>query len=261
MLTRRLSRIFRHDGRAFIVAIDHGMTEGPLKGLESPAAVLADIVAGGADAVLAGYGIAIRFEQALAPVGLILRIDGGGTSIGNLTPAGSFYSVADALRVGADAVAVSAFPGTPQEEMSLRSLAATITDAHRWGMPVLGEMQPGGFDAGPEFHTAEKVAITARVAAELGADWLKLPYAEGYRRVVQASFVPVVVLGGVKSNDSRVLFTTIHDAIQAGAAGVAMGRNIFQADNPAAMTRAVAAIIHEGASVEEAMSVLHQVPN
>jgi len=218
-------------------------------------------VAGGADAVLAGYGIAIRFEQALAPVGLILRIDGGGTSIGNLAPAGSFYSVADALRVGADAVAVSAFPGTPQEEMSLRSLAATITDAHRWGMPVLGEMQPGGFDAGPEFHTAEKVAITARVAAELGADWLKLPYAEGYRRVVQASFVPVVMLGGVKSNDPRVLFTTIHDAIQAGAAGVAMGRNIFQAENPAAMTRAVAAIIHEGASVEEAMSVLHQAPN
>jgi class I fructose-bisphosphate aldolase len=259
MLTRRLSRIFRPDGRTLIVAIDHGMTEGPIKGLESPAAALAAIVDGGADAVLAGYGVAIRFEQALAPVGLILRIDGGGTSIGNLTPAGSFYTVADALRVGADAVAVSAFPGTPQEEMSLRSLAATITEAHRWGMPVLGEMQPGGFDAGPEFHTAEQVAIAARVAAELGADWLKLPYAEDYSRVIQASFVPVVMLGGVKSNDPRVLLSTIHAALQAGAAGVAMGRNIFQAKDPAAMTSAVASIIHHGASVDEALAIMHQV--
>ncbi len=256
MLTRRLSRIFRPDGRTFIVAIDHGMTEGPVPGLESPAATLAAIAAGGADAVLAGYGLAMHFAEALAPLGLILRIDGGGTSIGSLTPAGSFYTVADALRVGADAVAVSAFPGTPQEELSLRSLAATITEAHRWGMPVLGEMQPGGFDSGPEFHIAEQVAIAARVAAELGADWLKMPYAEGYRHVVQSSFVPVVMLGGVKSKDPSVLLATIHDAIEAGAAGVAMGRNIFQAANPQAMVRAVAAIIHAGASVDEAISLL-----
>jgi fructose-bisphosphate aldolase, class I len=256
MLTRRLSRIFRRDGRALIVAIDHGMTEGPVKGLESPAETLAAIVAGGADAVLAGYGTAIRFEQALAPVGLILRIDGGSTSIGKLTPAGEFYAVADALRLGADAVAVSAFPGTPQEEMSLRNLAATITDAHRWGMPVLGEMQPGGFDAGPEYHTIEKIAIAARVAAELGADWVKMPYAAGYSRVVQTCYVPVVMLGGVKAGNERVLLETIHQAIQDGAAGVAIGRNIFQAQNPRAMTSAVAAIIHKGASVEEALGLL-----
>jgi fructose-bisphosphate aldolase, class I len=256
MSNRRLSRIFRPDHHTFIVAIDHGLTEGPVKGLESLEAILPAIIAGGADAVLASYGTAIRFERALALPGLILRIDGGTTSIGSLTPAGSFYSVADALRLGADAVAVSAFPGTAQEEMSLRSLAATITEAHRWGMPVLGEMAVGGFDSGPEFHTAEKVAIAARVASELGADFLKLPYAEGYGRVVRASFVPVVMLGGVKSNDPRVVLSTIHAAIQAGAAGVAMGRNIFQADNPGAMTRAVAAILHGGAGVEAALQIL-----
>jgi class I fructose-bisphosphate aldolase len=256
MLTRRLSRIFRPDGHTLIVAVDHGMTEGPVKGLESLGEALAAVVAGGADAVLAGYGTAVRFARALAPVGLILRIDGGGTSIGNLTPAGGFYTVADALRLGADAVAVSAFPGTPQEEMSLRNLAATVTEAHRWGMPVLGEMQPGGFDAGPEYHTAEKVAIAARVAAELGADWLKMPYADGYSHVVQTCYVPVVMLGGVKAGNERALFETIHTAIEAGAAGVAMGRNIFQARNPAAMTAAVGAIVHRGASVEEAMRLL-----
>jgi class I fructose-bisphosphate aldolase len=259
MTTRRLSRIFRPDGRTLIVAIDHGMTEGPVKGLESPAEALAAIVAGGADAVLAGYGTAVRFARELAPLGLILRIDGGGTSIGKMTPAGAFYTVADALQLGADAVAVSAFPGTPREEMSLRSLAAVVTEAHRWGMPVLGEMQPGGFDAGPEYHTAEKVAIAARVAAELGADWVKMPYADGYSHVVQTCYVPVVMLGGVKAGDEHDLLETIHTAIAAGAAGVAIGRNIFQAKNPAAMTRAVAAIVHSGASVEEALRFVYEV--
>ncbi len=256
MLTRRLRHIFRPDGRALIVAIDHGMTEGPVKGLESPANTLAAIAAGGADAVLAGYGLASRFAEALAPLGLILRLDGGSTSLGQLAPAGGFYTVADALRLGADAVAVSAFPGTPQEEVSLRHLAAVVGEAHSWGLPVLGEMQPGGFDSGPEHHTAEKLAVAARGAAELGADWIKLPYAEGYERVTQTCFVPVVMLGGVKAGNERALLETIHAAIAAGAAGVAIGRNIFQARDPRAMTRAVAAIIHQGASVDAALSLM-----
>jgi class I fructose-bisphosphate aldolase len=256
MLTRRLRHIFRPDGRALIVAIDHGMTEGPVKGLESPAAMLAAVAAAGADAVLAGYGLARRYAEALAPLGLILRLDGGHPPLGALTPAGGFYAVADALRLGADAVAVSAFPGTPQEEISLRHLASVVGEAHAWGLPVLGEMQPGGFDSGPEFHTAEKLAVAARVAAELGADWIKLPYTEGYERVTQTCFVPVVMLGGVKAGNERLLLETVHTAIAAGAAGVAIGRNIFQARDPRAMTAAVAAIIHKGASVDDAVKTL-----
>ncbi|MBI4315382.1 MAG: deoxyribose-phosphate aldolase, partial [Chloroflexi bacterium] len=82
MFTRRLSRIFRRDGRAFIVAFDHGLTEGPAKGMESPAEVLAAIVSGGADAILTSYGTARRFVQQIAPVGLILRLDSGTTTLG-----------------------------------------------------------------------------------------------------------------------------------------------------------------------------------
>lgn len=256
MFTRRLSRIFRPDGRALIVAFDHGLTEGPIQGVESPAQTLGAIVAAGADAVLASYGTALRFAQVLAPAGLILRIDGGGTSLGRMTPAGQFFSVEDALRLGADAVAVTAFPGTPEEEMSLRCLAQVISEAHRWGLPVLGEMQPGGFDAGPEYHTAEKVAIVARVAAEMGADWVKIPYAEGFSHVAQTCYVPAVILGGAKMGDERTLLATIKQAVEAGAAGVAMGRNIFQAKDPAAMTAAVAAIVHGGAAVDEALGML-----
>jgi len=258
MLTRRLSRIFRPDGRAFIVALDHGLTDGPVPGLGDLRQTIAAVVAGGADAVLASYGTAIRFEAALAPAGLILRMDGGNTPIGSGAPAGEFYTVADALRLGADAVVVSGFPGTPQEEMSLRHMAATITEAHRWGLPVMGEMAPGGFDSGPEFHTTERTALAARVAAELGADWLKLPYAANFERVVQTCYVPITILGGVKAGSAPALLENIHQALQAGAAGVAMGRNIFQSPDPAAMTRAVAAIIHNGASVAQALAILGQ---
>ncbi len=257
-LIRRLGRIFRPDGRALIVAFDHGLTEGPAKGMENPAEALAAIVSDGADAILTSYGTARRFAQELAPVGLIMRLDSGTTLLGGLHPGGQFFSVEDALRLGADAVAVSAFPGTPHEEMSLRTLAAVISEAHRWGLPVMGEMQPGGFNGGPEHRTAEAVAVAARVAAELGADWVKTPYTDGFDRVVNTCYVPVVMLGGTRMNDERAMLETIKQAIVAGAAGVAIGRNIFQADNPAAMTAAVAALVHRDAAIEEALGILRR---
>ncbi len=244
MFTRRLSRIFRPDGRALIVAFDHGLTEGPARGMEAPEQVLANIVAGGADAILTSYGIARRFAPVLAPVGLIVRLDGGSTTLGGMRPAGEFYSVEDALRLGADAVVVSAFPGTPEEVVSLRALARAIADAHRWGLPVLAEMQPGGFDGGPEVRTVEAIAVAARVAAELGADWVKVPYAYGFERVVSTCYVPVVILGGARAGDERQVLATVRQAIQAGAAGAAIGRNVFQADDPARMTAALKSAVH-----------------
>lgn len=256
MFTRRLSRIFRRDGRALIVAFDHGLTEGPAKGMESPAGALAAIVSGGADAILTSYGTARRFAQILAPVGLILRLDSGSTTLGGMRPGGQFFGVEDALRLGADAVAVSAFPGAPEEELSLRTLAMVISEAHRWGLPVMGEMQPGGFNGGPEHRTVEAIAVAARVAAELGADWVKVPYAEGFEHVVNTCYVPAVMLGGAKMTDDRAMLEIIKQAVQAGAAGVAIGRNIFQADNPAAMTAAVAAIVHKDATINEALGIL-----
>ena len=258
MVTRRLSRIFCRDGRALIVAFDHGLIDGPARGMERPAETLAKIVAGGADAILTSYGAATRFAREIAPLGLILRLDGGGTKLGKMGPGSQFYTVQDALRLGADAVAVSAFPGSPQEETTLHTLATVIGEAHAWGLPVMGEMVPGGFDSGPEYRTAESIAIAARVAAELGADWVKIPYADGFDRVVETCYVPAVILGGARKGSERAMLETIRHALDAGAAGVAIGRNIFQADDPAAMTAAVAAIVHKGAAVDEAMTILEK---
>jgi DhnA family fructose-bisphosphate aldolase class Ia len=257
--TRRLNQIFQPDGRALIVAFDHGMIDGPAKGMEQPARTLAQIVAGGADAILTTYGMATRFAKEIAGLGLILRLDGGGTILGKMDgPGAQFYTIEDALRLGASAVAVSAFPGSSKEEATLETLARVTREAHAWGLPVMGEMVPGGFDSGPEFRTAASIAISARVAAELGADWVKVPYAAGFERVTTTCYVPAVILGGAKKGSERTMLETIKSALEAGAVGVAIGRNIFQADNPAAMTAAVAALLHRDASVDEAMEILDQ---
>ncbi|NOX60541.1 MAG: deoxyribose-phosphate aldolase [Chloroflexi bacterium] len=256
MFTRRLHHIFQADGRALIVAFDHGLIDGPARGMEQPAAVLRQIAAGRADAILTSYGTALRFAAEIAPLGLILRLDGGGTKLGKMGPGSQFYTVEDALRLGADAVAVSAFPGAAEEEDTLRTLARVVGLAHQWGVPVMAEMIPGGFDSGPEYRTAESIAIAARVAAELGADWVKIPYSDGFEHVAETCYVPAVILGGAKKGDERLMLETIRRALDAGAKGVAIGRNIFQAENPQAMTAAIAALIHDDASVEQALRIL-----
>jgi DhnA family fructose-bisphosphate aldolase class Ia len=256
-----MNRIFRPDGRALIVALDHGLLDGPCPGLEKPAETIAKIVAGGADAILTSYGIAQRFAKELAPLGLILRGDGAATNLGKQSdgPSSSlFFKVEEALRLGADALAVTALPGSAKEEPTLENLATMVGAAHRWGVPVLGEMVPGGFDSGPEYRTQENIAMSARIGVELGADFIKTPYAPGFEAVTDTCFRPVVILGGSKRGSERDMLVDIKAAIDAGGAGVAIGRNIFQADDPVAMTAAVAAILHQGVSVDEAMTILEQ---
>lgn len=257
MTTRRLNRIFRPDGRVVIVALDHGLLDGPCAGFERPGDTIAKVVEGGADAILTSFGIATRFARELSGVGLILRSDGASTNLG--TPSSgsttSFFGVEDALRVGADALVVSALPGSDKEDSTLENLSRTIGQAHRWEMPVLAEMVPGGFNSPPEMRGADSVALAARLGAELGADFIKAPYCSGYETVTSGTFVPVVILGGSKGSEAMML-ADIRAAVDAGAAGVAIGRNVFQSANPTAMTAAIAAIVHRDASVEQALALL-----
>ncbi len=256
MIERRLNRIFQPDGKALIVAFDHGMLDGPAPGMEQPGKTLEKIVAGGADAILTTYGTARRFAREIASLGLILRMDGGGTKLGDMGPGSQFYGIESAIMIGADAVAVSAFPGAENEEESLATLAEVIGEAHQWNIPVMGEMVPGGFDSPKELRTAESIAVAARVGAELGSDWVKIPYADGFERVTSTCYVPAVILGGAKKGGEEEMLKKIKAALDVGAKGVAIGRNIFQAENPTAMTRAIAALIHEDAAIAEALGIL-----
>lgn len=255
MKTRRLGRIFRPDGRALIVAMDHGAILGPSKGLERPGETIAKVVAGGADAVMTSFGIAGHFARELAPIGLILRADGAPTRLGPDVAAPIWFGVEAALRLGADAICVSAFPGYHIETETLDSLATVAREAQAWGLPLQAEMVPGGMGSGPEMRTVENIALAARLGAELGADWVKVPYATGFEQVTSSCFKPVVILGGSKRGSVREILAEVRDALDAGAVGITMGRNIFESEHPEAMTAALATIIHDDASVEDALAL------
>lgn len=257
----RARHIFAADGRTVIVALDHAAYFGPMAGLERPGEMLRTIVEAGADAVLTTAGVVARFGDCLGRAGLILRVDGGST-VRDPQPAGlrQVVSVERALRLGADALACMGMIGFPDESASLRVLAGLADDCNRWGLLLLAEMLVQGRDGGKP--TAEDVAFAARVGVEMGADFIKTLYIgppETYRAVTETCYAPVVVLGGEKAADDRGVLAAVAGALEAGAAGVAIGRNVWQHPDPAGMVRALVALVHGGATVDEALGKLEGV--
>jgi DhnA family fructose-bisphosphate aldolase class Ia len=152
-------------------------------------------------------------------------------------------SVEDALRLGADAVAVMGICGTPEESDSLEALGQVATECRRLGMPLMAEMLPLGYQGKPN---VKQIALAARIGAELGADIIKTKYAgtsEEYREVTDTCFVPVLTLGGSARSSDEVI-AEIQGAMRAGAAGVAFGRNVWQAEDVAAITRSLVQVVH-----------------
>lgn len=255
--TRRLQHLFQPDGRVFIVAMDHGTNAGAPPGLENPGETIARIAAGGADAVIVNYGVARQFSRVLAGLGLILRLDLAPTILGQGHSSRLIYGVEEALRLDADAVIVNAGPGAGVEETTLPQLAAIARQADAWGLPLIGEISPGGFDSDPCIRTLANIQLGARIASELGVDIIKTIYHPGFQAVTETSFVPVVVLGGAKTSDERAFLTAIREALEAGAAGVAIGRNVWGHPRPEKMAAALAAMIHRNTSVEDALAIIY----
>ncbi|NIV37554.1 MAG: aldolase [Anaerolineae bacterium] len=258
----RLNHIFRENGKTLIVAMDHGSVFGTMDGLEKPGEVIQKVRSGGADAILTTYGVGKQFVKEIGDMGLILRVDGGHSALApEWGPLQLVYQVQDALRLGADAVGTMGMPGSQFQAQTLPYLSELIGQCAEWNMPVLAEMLPGGFESPETLWTPENVADACRIGAELGADIIKTTYTgdvNSFARLVEQVYVPIVVLGGTKSDDPRYLLEMIHGAMQAGARGVACGRNIYQWQDPAKMVQAVAAIIHDGATVDAALDLLNQ---
>jgi DhnA family fructose-bisphosphate aldolase class Ia len=256
----RMNHIFRENGRTFIVAMDHAALFGMMDGLESPGEVIRQVREGGADAILTSYGVSKQFVEEIGGMGLIMRADGGLSSLAKeRSPLHLIYGVEDALRLGADAVGSMGMPGSRFESQMLPYLSELVGECAEWGMPVMAEMLPGGFENPAEMWTAENIGHACRIGAELGVDFIKTTYSgdpESFRKIVEQVYVPIVVLGGSKSEDPRDLLESIYGAIQAGASGVACGRNICQCGDPTKMAAAVAAIIHDGANVDAALDIL-----
>jgi len=256
----RLERIMnRKTKRTVIVPMDHGLGSGPIKGLIDMAKTVDLVAEGGANAVLGHIGLPLFGHRGYGrDVGLILHLSGS-TSLA-IDPNNKVLvtPVEDAIKMGADGVSVHINVGANTDYEMLRKLGMVASKCREWGMPLLAMMYPRGKKIDSE-HGVEYVKIASRAAAELGVDIVKTNYTgdiDSFREVTKGCPVPVVVAGGPKMETTEDLLKMVHDAMEAGGSGVAIGRNIFQSDNPTKMTRAIAGIVHENYSVEEAMKEL-----
>ncbi|MEJ5328432.1 MAG: 2-amino-3,7-dideoxy-D-threo-hept-6-ulosonate synthase [Candidatus Bathyarchaeia archaeon] len=253
---RRLRRIFQKDNRTVIVPMDHGISMGPIKGITNMQAIIDQLVKGGVDAVVVNKGIAKRVD--VDDAGLIVHL----SAISNLAPSAhnkvQVCTVQEALRIGADAVSVHINVGAADEDKMLQKLGRVADECDVYGVPLLAMMYPRGPKIQSE-HAVEVVAHAARLGAELGADIIKTNYTgdvESFKTVVEGCPVPVIIAGGPKCKTDAEILQMAWESLNAGSAGLSIGRNVFQHENPTLMVKALSAIVHGGASVEEALKIL-----
>ncbi len=252
----RLERIINRDsGKTVIVPMDHGITMGPIKGLENMKNTVDKMAAGGTNAIVLHKGIVkAGHRQRGKDVGLIIHLSASTV----LSPFPNckipVCSVEEAIRWGADAVSVHVNLGAEDDYKMLEFLGETSEICHYWGMPLLAMVYTRGQKIENEYDV-KYVKHAARVGAELGADIVKVNYTgtpETFREVVQGCPVPVVIAGGEKVETDQDLLNMVAGSLESGAMGVSIGRNAFQHNNPEAVVRAISMMVHDGVSVEEA---------
>jgi len=241
--SRRLGRLFTGEKqRCLLSPLDHGGWLGPVKGLNRPRQIVEQVISGGANALLISPG----FYRAVAPVvpshtAIVLRVSMTAGLSEKGTQETPVATVETALAMDVDAVAVSVFFGRDGDIEIYRWLGNLIDVCRAFEMPVVAEMMP------PEdrFFDATAIAHAARIGMEIGADVIKTNYCgerEAFREVVQSVPLPIIIAGG-PSTGNMTTVELVQDAIAAGAAGVAIGRRVWQSDEPAAVTRQIADIL------------------
>ncbi|AIG96946.1 putative phospho-2-dehydro-3-deoxyheptonate aldolase [Archaeoglobus fulgidus DSM 8774] len=255
----RIERIINRESRnTVIVPMDHGVSMGPIEGLKNLAETVNAVAEGGANAIVLHKGVVGFGHRGYGKdVGLIIHLSASTSLAPDPNEKVLVCTVEEAIKLGADAVSVHVNVGSKTEAYQLRKLGEISKIAGEWGMPLLAMMYPRG-DGINQFDE-KAVALAARVGAELGADIIKTNFTgdvESFRRVVDGCPVPVVVAGGPKMGSDEDILRMVRMAMDAGARGVAIGRNIFQANNPTKMTRAISMIVHDNADVSEALEFL-----
>ena len=247
-MQNRLARIFRPEtGRTVMLAIDHGYFQGPTSGLERVDLNILPLVPY-ADALMLTRGILRSVVPPTIQQGFVVRASGGPSILKELSNEQIAIDVEDAVRLGASALAVQVFIGGEFETQSVHNMTLLVDEGLRRGIPVLGVTAVGK----ELVRDARYLGLATRIIAELGAQVVKTYYCEsGFERVVAGCPVPIIMAGGKKLPELDAL-TMARRAIDAGALGVDMGRNIFQSDAPTAMIQAVRKVVHEGASAGEA---------
>ena len=248
----RMKRMFREDGKSLIVAMDHGQVMGPLPGLIDPAPAIKGVVRGGADAVMTTLGLVEQYG------GLIAGRTGFVFSSPSMEDMESTVKLA--VRFGADAIRLFVKITGEDDSAMMASLWSASLECKKRGLPLLAEIYPTKSEQIPDPLDKDVLAKYSRIGAESGADFIKTFYTgsvDSFRYVVESCPVPVVVLGGPRMKTDRQALQVVKDSMEAGAAGVAFGRNIWQNKDPEGITRAIAGIIHRGWTLERALGHVH----
>ena len=251
-LSARLDRISTND-RYLIVPMDHGITMGAVDGLVDIESTIDGVTRGGADAVLTQRGVAPRVHPNKNGAGYIVHVNGSTTIGPDESDKRVTATAEDAVRAGADAVSFHINVGSDHEPDQIEELAELTADAERLGLPVLAMAYARG--PGVDETDPESLGHAVRLAEELGADVVKTGYSgdgDSFARVTESTRLPVVIAGGSKGTD-RETVEMVRGAMDGDAAGVSMGRSIFQHEDPEGIARAVSAVVHDDADVEEAL--------
>jgi 2-amino-4,5-dihydroxy-6-oxo-7-(phosphonooxy)heptanoate synthase len=256
----RLQRLHHHDEeRLFIVPLDHSVTDGPIAPGSDLDLLVGRLATNRVDAVVVHKGVLRHLDsQWFTRTSLIVHLSASTRHAPDPDAKYLVATVEEALRLGADAVSVHVNIGCAEERQQVSDLALVADACDRWNMPLMAMMYPRG----PKISNPQDpglVAHAAQLAADLGADLVKTPYVGSVAEmadVARACPVPVIVVGGPRREDSGAVVSFVEDALRGGAAGVAMGRNVFQAPDPGAMARRLSAVIHRDLGLAVAESAL-----
>ncbi|MGZ7117760.1 MAG: 2-amino-3,7-dideoxy-D-threo-hept-6-ulosonate synthase [Methanobacterium sp.] len=256
----RIERIInRKTGRAVIVPMDHGVSIGPVPGIENMSETIDEVASGGANAVIMHKGMVGTGHRGYGrDIGLIIHLSASTSLSPDPDHKVMVTTVEKAVRIGADAVSVHVNVGSEMEPDMLEILGITSEICDEWGMPLIAMMYPRGEKIDNE-HNVDVVKLSARAGAELGADIIKTNYTgdpDTFSEVVNGCPVPVVIAGGPKVETNEELLEMVKNSVNVGGAGVAIGRNIFQALSPRKTTRAIAEIVHNNMEVKEALKII-----
>lgn len=252
----RLARIFSpKSGKTVMLAIDHGYFQGPTTGLERIDVTIKPLVPY-ADALMCTRGILRSVINPEAGNPVVMRASGGPSILKDLSNEQIAVNMEDALRMNVSAVAVQVFVGGECETQSINNMTRLVDEGMRYGMPVLGVTAVGK----DLVRDSRYIGLASRMLAELGAAIIKTYYCDNFEKVVAACPVPIIIAGGKKLAEFDAL-SMARNAIDAGASGVDMGRNIFQSDAPEAMLTAVRKVVHENMSAAEALELYTELKN
>lgn len=257
-MKNRYYKFFREDGKALILAFDHGASGDCWV---DPARVISGAAEGGMDGILTTYGVISNFRKEIGRMGTMLRMEVLGSGLVPFNPItgqpmGTAYDIDDCLRLGVDGIMTMGILGNEYDPKNLVYIAKLVADCNKYGLIAAAEMLPNGFSSDPKDRSIKAMNIACRVGAEIGLDIIKTVFVEPvdeFKKIIANCYADVLALGGAKVDNDRAVLQNARDAIDAGCKGLIIGRNVWGHRNISGMARALGKIVHENITVDEAL--------